>query len=222
MKGKLIVIEGSDGSGKKTQAEMLFERAKKEGYKVELLSFPQYDKFFGKEIKAYLNGEFGNLNQVHPKFASLLYALDRHSIKNEIIAKLNRGCNIITNRYMESNIGHQASKFSGEERDKFIEWLYQLEVKHLGLPESDLVLYLDLPAEFAQKAMEKEGRKKDIHESDFEYLLKVELTYLHTASKNPKWVIVPCVTGGRYEKRRFSIPELHEKIWEIAKEKISN
>lgn len=218
MKGKLIVIEGSDGSGKKTQAELLFERAKKEGYKVELLSFPQYDKFFGKEVKAYLNGEFGNLNQVPVKFASLLYALDRHSVKNELISKLNSGINIITNRYMESNIGHQASKFENEERKKFIDWLYDLEIRHLGLPESDLVVYLNLPIEYSQKAMEKEGREKDIHEADIEYLKKVNQTYLEFAKNNQRWIVLDCLE----DSMRIPINSLHEKIWEIIKGKMNN
>ncbi|MBI5148604.1 dTMP kinase [Candidatus Pacearchaeota archaeon] len=211
-RGKLIVIEGSDGSGKKTQTDLLVERAQKEGYKICTLSFPQYDKFFGKEVRAYLNGKYGKLNEVHPKLASMLYALDRLSVKDELIEKLNQGYSIVLNRYLESNIGHQASKFEGEEREKFIRWLYELEIKQLGLPESDMVLYLDLPLDFAQKAMDKAGREKDIHESDFDYLLKVENTYKEIARENQKWVIIPCIK----EEKRISVADLHEEVWKIV------
>lgn len=212
MKGKIFVIEGSDGSGKKTQTEMLMQRAAFNSYKVHTLSFPQYEQFFGKEVRAYLNGEFGDLHSVPPKLASLLYSLDRFSVKSELNVSLNAGYNIFLNRYLESNMGYQGAKFDGRDREEFINWLYELEVKKLGLPESDLVLYLNLPLEFSQKAMEKEGRKKDIHESNINYLKKVEETYLNLASRNKKWIVIDCLE----QERRLSISGLNQKIWNVV------
>lgn len=217
--GKLIVIEGGDGSGKKTQTELLVKRALSEGYKIETLSFPQYEKVYGKEIKAYLEEKYGSLNEVSPYFAAMLYAADRLQAKPQLLDWLKQGKNIILDRYMESNIGHQAGKFKGIERDEMIEWIYDLELNRMGLVMADFVVYLDLPVDFASQAMEKEaikdGKKRgDLHERDFAHLNNTRETYLYMAQNNKNWKIINCL----FENNdRIPIKELNDIIWEIIK-----
>ena len=155
----IITITGSDGSGKATQTKLLMERAKKEGYKAQTMSFPQYEKFWGRVIKAYLRGEFGTLDEIDPHDASMLYAMDRLEAKERLLKWLREGSNIILDRYLESNYAHQAGKYKGKERDRMLMWLYDLEIEKNEMPESDLVIYLDLPVEWTLKAIE--GRNKE-------------------------------------------------------------
>jgi len=224
-RGTIITITGSDGSGKATQTRLLVERARSEGYKVQTLSFPQYDKFWGKIIRAYLQGTFGCLEDISPYDASMLFALDRLSAREQILRWLAEGYNIIFDRYIESNYGHQASRFKGEEREKMLRWLYELEVKQNKMPESDLVLYLDLPVEWTLKAIEgrnktllKKGEEnKDIHESDAEYLLATQETYRMLISRNKNWISVPCLKKIDSEMVRYTEAELSEIIWKIVR-----
>jgi len=214
-KGKIITIEGSDGSGKKTQTKLLIDRAMKEGYRMATMSFPQYDKPTGQKVRDYLDGKFGDLKSVDIKFATKLYADDRLSVKDRIMLWLESGTNLIFDRWMESNMGHQAAKFSSaEERKTFVDWIRDLEVRQNGLPESDIVIYLDLPVEYNQKAMEKEGRVKDLHEANVEYLLKVEETYRWLAETNGnKWKVIDCLKDSESGKVRKTIEEINDEIW---------
>lgn len=213
MRGKLIVIEGSDGSGKKTQTRLLIERAKKEGYKVAILSFPRYDQFWGKLIRHYLDGGCGSLEEVDPKDASMLYAYDRLSASKQIREWLESGVNVILDRYMESNWGHQGGKLQGKGKEEMLRWLYDLEIKELKLPKSDFVIYLNLPVMWNQKAMEKEGRTKDLHEKNVPYLVNVEKTYLELANKYDNWIVIDCLK----DDKRLSIQEVLDTIWEEIK-----
>ncbi|HLC66288.1 MAG TPA: thymidylate kinase, partial [Candidatus Nanoarchaeia archaeon] len=128
VRGKLIVLEGIDGSGKTTQTKMLVARLKREGYAVETIDFPQYyTTFFGKMVAQYLRGEFGALDQVSPYLAAILYAGDRFERKEQLEQWLAEGKIVIANRYVSANMGHQASKIPRSKRAVFVQWLDQLE-----------------------------------------------------------------------------------------------
>jgi dTMP kinase len=226
-RGKIIVIEGSDGSGKKTQTKLLVEKALKTGYNLKTMSFPQYDKPTGQKIKEYLSGKFGGVeDSSNIKVVIKLYADDRLDAKPKILKWLNPGKwikpgkDLVFDRWIESNIGHQAAKVKAEDRIKLTEWIKLLEVDQNGLPEADLVIYLDLPVEFNQKAMEKEGRTKDIHESNVPYLLRVEDTYRWLASKNENWRAIDCLkkqADSKQDRIRKTVEEIHKEIWNIVK-----
>lgn len=220
MKGIIITIEGSDGSGKKTQAKLLIERAIREGYKVETLSFPDYNSFWGKIIALYLKGNFGKLEEIKPQDASMIYALDRYSAKEKILKWLSEGKNIIFDRYIESNYGHQGGKLKGKARDEIIKWIYDFEIVKLGLAPSDIVIYLDLPVEWSLKAMEGRSRdylkkeEKDIHETDRQHLLDTQETYRMLAKRNKNWVKVDCLG---INGKRISPEDLAGIIWKVVK-----
>ncbi len=210
MTGIIITIEGSDGSGKKTQTKNIVELAKSKGYLIETKSFPQDDKFWGKLVRYHLSGAVGDLDSIDPKDSSRLYAFDRLSAQEEIKQWLAEDKNIILDRYMESNFGHQGGKFKKlQERVDMIGWIYDLEVNQLKIKPSDYIVYLDLPVEWSQEAMKKEGRKKDIHESNVEYLVRVQDTYRMLCKSNEDWIKIDCL------KRSERIPEkeLTEVIW---------
>lgn len=210
MTGIIITIEGSDGSGKKTQTKNIVELAKSKDYLVETKSFPQYDKFWGKLIKYYLSGGAGNPEAIDPRDASELYARDRLAAQPEIKQWLDESKNIIFDRYMESNLGHQGGKFKTfKERMEMIGWIYNYEVNQLKIKPSDYVVYLDLPVEWSQKAMEKECREKDIHEKDLEYLLSVQETYRMLCENNENWIKIDCLR----ENERIQEKDLTEIIW---------
>ncbi|MBU2638256.1 MAG: hypothetical protein KJ955_04745 [Nanoarchaeota archaeon] len=214
MRGIIITITGSDGSGKATQTKLLVEKAIKENYKVKTLAFPQYDKFWGKVIKAYLKGEFGSLNEIDPKDASMLYALDRVEAKEQLLKWLREGNNIILDRYVESNYAHQAGKYKGEQRERMLQWLYDLEIEKNEIPESDMVLYLDLPVEWTLKAIDgrnKGEKKKDLHENDSQHLLDTQETYRMIAARNKRWKIIPCLKD---DNTRYTEEELAKIIWD--------
>ena len=146
-KGKLIVIDGTDGSGKATQVALLSKRLQKEGYKIKNVDFPEYYKnFFGKFIGECLSDEKFNFINTHPKIASVLYAADRFESKQEIEKWLEQGYVVITNRYVSANQIHQGGKIhSAKERKEFLSWLDQMEYSVFKIPKPDVVLYLSLP-----------------------------------------------------------------------------
>ncbi|MDI6738235.1 MAG: AAA family ATPase [Nanoarchaeota archaeon] len=214
----IITITGSDGSGKATQTKILAERAIKEGFKVKSISFPQYGKFWGKVIKAYLNGEFGTLEQVDPHDASMLFAMDRLEAKPQLLKWMREGNNIILDRYLESNYAHQAGKYKGKEREQMLLWLYDLEIEQNEIPESDMVIYLDLPVEWTLKAIEKRSRedasrKKDLHESNTQHLLGTQETYRMIAARDKRWRIIPCLKN---DNTRYSEEEVAERVWKAV------
>ncbi|MFH1065507.1 MAG: thymidylate kinase [Nanoarchaeota archaeon] len=214
----IITITGSDGSGKATQTKILVERAIKEQFKVKTMSFPQYGKFWGKVIKAYLKGEFGTLEQINPHDASMLYAMDRLEAKEQLLKWLREGNNIILDRYLESNYAHQAGKYKGKQREDMLLWLYDLEIEHNGIPESDLIIYLDLPVEWTLKAIEKRSsedssRKQDLHESSVRHLLDTQETYRMIAGRDKRWKIIQCLKD---DNTRYTEEEVAELVWKAV------
>ena len=189
-RGKIIVIEGSDGSGKNTQTLASLKLARENNYKVEMLSFPDYSSRFGKIIMDYKEGKYGDPVKINPYDISAIYALDRFEKVPHIEELINNKTNLIIDRYTESNLAHQGCKLNGDERKKFIDWNLTLENEVLGIPKSDLVLYLDVPPEHSEQLMIK--RNKDGHEKDIPYRLKVYSMYKEL-SKNKNWITVECV-----------------------------
>ena len=201
MKGKLISFEGIDGSGKGTQSTLLHEKLKKRGVDSVLFSFPCYEKtFFGKEIGAFLRGEFGGIDEVHPKLASILYAMDRFEMRDSILSSLENGKVVICDRYIDSNIAHQASKLSERERNEFIKWIEDLEYGFNKMPSPDLTFFLDVPIEVSKELVIKKQKRnytdssEDIHEKAHGYLQKVYEAYL-SIDYGERWEKIECCNG---------------------------
>ena len=193
-KGKLIVFEGIDGSGKGTQTKKLFNFLKDKGIKTELFEFPFYSEtFFGKEVGNYLNGEFGGLNEIHPKLSAMLYAGDRYEKKNELIEKLNQGYLVICDRYVPSNIAHQTAKYNDiKEKNGLKKWIEELEYNIYKLPKPDLIFFLNMNPDISDKLILNKAKrdytdkKKDLHENDNSYLKNVYHTFCEMVS-NENW-----------------------------------
>ncbi|GIW64941.1 MAG: hypothetical protein KatS3mg092_0874 [Patescibacteria group bacterium] len=222
-KGKLIVIDGGDGSGKTVQSQLLIDYLKKENKLVKYFDFPQYYKtFHGRTVAKFLQGEFGKIDEVSPYLASLAYALDRLSVKQEMDYFLKKGGLIICNRYATSSLAHQGAKFKDEKKKKeFLKWLYDLEYKIHKIPKEDIVIYLYVPWQIGMELTNKKGLrdylqgKKDIAESDINHRIASEKMYLELASINKNWVKIDCV-----ENNKLLPPEvIHKKIIEVLKQK---
>lgn len=215
--GKLIVIEGTDGSGKATQTRLLLERLKREGFKVATLSLPQYGAKSAGPTEEYLTGKYGKPDEVSPYAASLLFAADHFDAALRIREFLAEGFTVVMDRYVDSNAGHQGGKIKDEEsREEFLEWLYDLEYAILGIPKPDLVIVLHVPAQIAQglalKRGEKAGKKADAHEADLEHLLSAQAAYLYLVKQFPlDHKMVECFRGGLLHPEK-----IHDKVWEIV------
>lgn len=198
-KGKLIVIEGSDGAGKGTQLSLLIEHCKQNNIPHQSFDFPQYYKtFFGAFAGRFLKGEFGNINDIPPYVISIPYAADRWQAKEEINQALSEGKLVIVNRYATSNAAYQGAKLPESERQKFIDWSFDMEYNQFAIPKEDLVLYLHVPFSVSQTLIEQKAQreylgtdKKDIHEANVEFLKEVEKVYRELA-KTSHWVTIEC------------------------------
>jgi len=206
-KGKLIVVDGGDGSGKTTQAKMLVDYLKSKQIPVKYVDFPQYKRsFHGKTVGKFLKGEFGSINEVSPYLASLAYALDRASVKREMDEFLAQGGVIVANRYATSSMAHQAAKFTSEkERFDFLKWIYELEYKVHKIPKENLVIYLHVPYsvayELAKKRALQKGTKLDIAESNIDHQKKTEEMYRQLVHKFRHWKVVECAPNNKLLSR---------------------
>jgi dTMP kinase len=197
--GILVAIEGIDGSGKGTQAEILRGRLERIGKKARIVSFPQYKRsFFGREVGDFLNGKFGSLTEVHPKFASLLYALDRFEFRDRLNAMLGECDFVICDRYVSSNIAHQSAKLgSAKDVRNMQRWIEQVEYTILGMPKPRLTVLLDMPSEVSHSLILRKKRRRytakshDLHEADTSYLERVRRVY-RQISRNRLWIRIEC------------------------------
>lgn len=195
--GKLIAIEGIDGSGKRTQVELLKNALGARGQQTYVTGFPIYDSWFGKMVGEFLNGEFGPLEEVDPHFTALLYAGDRFEAKEQIVEALTAGKVVLADRYIGSNMAHQTARVPAEERADFIKWLEHLEYQIYGLPRESLVIYLRVPPAEAQKLVaEKTARTytvatHDIQEGNLRHLEDAAEMYDELA-KRANWISVQC------------------------------
>lgn len=212
--GKLIVIEGTDGSGKSTQFQRLTERLTQEKKVFQKLVFPQYAEPSSALIRMYLGGEFGRKpTDVNAYAASSFYAVDRYASYKKVWGEFyENGGLIVSDRYTTSNAVHQASKVTGQAQKDFLKWLYEFEYDQLGLPRPDLVIYLDVPTDFTEKMMRRReadtNTTADIHEQDIEYLSTCRRTG-RAAAEYYGWTVVECVREGRMR----SIEDIHEEIY---------
>ena len=200
MSGRLIVIEGLDGSGKATQAEILAQKLEQKGPLVKI-SFPRYDCDSSALIKMYLNGEIGDVNEVNAYATASFYAVDRYvSYKNHWEKDYTAGRTILADRYSTSNIIYQMAKLPRQQWGEYLEWNWDYEFNKLGLPAPDTVIYLDVPPEISQKLLHKryEGdkTKKDKHEKNLEYLISCRNAAFYAGEKLG-WHIINCVEDGK-------------------------
>lgn len=210
--GKLIVIEGTDGSGKTTQTEALLRRLKKEGIEAESMRFPQYEKnLFGKLIRESLDGMHGDFIRLDPKITSVLFACDRFETMPKLKAMLDEGKTVILDRYVTSNQIHQGGKIRDEgERKKFLEWLSAMEYDTLGLLKPDSVLYLDVPEEISKELIQKREGGMDAADSDFEYLKNSKEAGKYLLARENFWERIDCAPGGKL----LPIDDISSVIWE--------
>jgi dTMP kinase len=222
MRGIFIVLEGTDGSGKGTQAKILYERLEKAGLPVEKISFPQYGGKSAGLVEEYLNGKYGPPNKLNPYAASLFYALDRFDLSAKIREKIENGRIVLADRYVDSNAGHQGGKIKNEkERAEFIAWLYDIEYGILSVPQPDITIILRVPAEIGQKLIIRKekrdyiagGKKQDGHEADLGHLQAAENSYLWLVKNYPdKHILIECLNQGRL----LSPQEISQKIWKVV------
>ena len=215
--GKFVVIEGTDGSGKKTQTKLLESRLENEGFGTKVIDFPRYGEKSCYFVEKYLQGGFGGSNDVGPKKASLFYALDRLDHSKQIKDWLQEGKVVIGDRYTTSNMGHQTGKIEkDEDKDNFLEWVSELEYDICGNPVPDIVVLLVVSPEISFKmvgerkeAKDTIGTKRDIHELDFDHMKRAYDAYLYVAKKFG-WIIIDCAPTGEILSRE----EIHNLVWE--------
>jgi len=199
--GKLIVIEGLDGSGKSTQLELLPDSLLKNGVESKAVSFPDYDDPSSTLVKMYLAGDFGDKpGDVNAYAASLFYAVDRYaSYKRHWGEHYDNGGVILSGRYVTSNAVHQTAKLPREEWEPYLQWLYNLEYEKVCIPKPDLVIFLDMPPQVSQKMLTNryggDELKKDIHERDVAYLENCRKSALFAAEFSD-WKIIKCAENG--------------------------
>src|SRR5579864_9188799 len=196
-RGKFIVLEGIDGSGKRTQLDMLARSLSQRNVPLSQISFPRYEGFFGKLVARFLNGDFGPLDTVDPHFSALIYAGDRYEAKPGVESELAAGRTVLADRYIGSNLAHQGARVRREDRGEFIQWLKKLEYEIYSLPAEDLVVYLRVPVAEAHRLVGQKGAReytklrRDILESDIAHLEAAAAVYDELAQQ-PNWVKIDC------------------------------
>ncbi len=224
-RGKFIVLEGIDGSGKRTQLEALSLALARRGVSFSEISFPNYRGFFGKLVARYLNGEFGPLAAVDPHFSALLYAGDRLESKSLIETTLASGKMLLSDRYIGSNLAHQGARVPPEKREEFLAWLKQLEYGVYALPAEDLVVYLRVPVAQAHRLVgEKAARdythlRHDLHEADVAHLEAAAEVYEELARQS-HWLKIDCFDDVSGALRPPA--EIHEEVLDAVRSRISS
>ena len=238
----LVAIEGIDGSGKGTQAQMLLERARGMGFNAALLSFPRYQVTqSSKWIAEYLKGDFGELDEVPPLFAGMMFALDRFESKSQIMHSLNEHGLVIMDRYIASNLAYQGARVAYDKRTKFVNRLLKLEYEIYGLPKPELTLFLDMPVAFSEHLISERGTRTytkddrilwdvaeqfgkppgryDIHEENTEYLHAVHQMYYQLVRSNDMYPheVINCQNkDGRLRSRE----DIAREVWSAVEEKL--
>lgn len=214
-RGKLIVLEGIDGAGKRTQLQLLLRALVGRGIPCLEMSFPRYDGFFGSMAARYLNGEFGPLTAVDPHFSALLYAGDRLEAKTAMEEALGEGTLVLADRYIASNLAHQGARVAPEKRPEFLAWLRKLEYEVYGLPAEDLVIYLRLKPSEGQVRVGRKGvrgytfLRQDLHEADLSHMEAAAQMY-DTLAQQSNWATVAC--GHLAEGQPDSPEQIHDKV----------
>lgn len=219
MKGKLIIIEAGDGSGKATQTKLLYDRLNAMGKSVMKIEYPDYESEACAPVKMYLRGEFGgHADDVNAYAASLFFAVDRYaSYRKKWKKAYEEGTIILADRYTTSNMVHQAVKIRDEgEREDFLQWLWDTEFTKMGLPVPDKVIFLNMPPELSGRLIDSRAEKtktaKDIHEKDAAYLMRCHDVYEKMAHKYG-WEIINCAE----DRKLRSIEDIHEDVFAAIK-----
>lgn len=221
--GRMIVIEGLDGSGKATQAELAKKWLEEKGYGVYSLDLPYYNDPSSTLVKMYLGGEFGDKpSDVNAYAASTFYAVDRYaSFKKHWQKEYESDKITVANRYTTSNASHQMTKLDKSEWDNYLSWLFEFEYGKMGIPEPDCVIYLDMPVDISQKLLMKrykgDAQKKDVHEKDVEYLASCHEAALY-AAKKLGWEIITCGEKGE----PFSVEDISARVCSTVERKLLN
>lgn len=227
-KGKFIVIDGTDGSGKATQVKELVKNLRKNKIKVKTIDFPRYyNNFFGKFIGECLVGENGDFLKLNPKIASVLYAADRFESSAQIKKWLDSGFNVIADRYVSSNQIHQGGKITdNKKRKEFLAWLEEMEFRIFKLPRPNVIIYLDVPVKITQELLAKEGSqekkkyqngKKDLVENDLQYLEKSRKSAIQMLKDNNNWITTDCTQKGALRTIEEISQEIFQKVSMIIK-----
>ncbi len=223
MPGKLIVIDGTDGSGKGTQTDLLISKLRSEGFDVEKADFPRYGNKSATLVEEYLNGNFGSADEVGPHRASIFYACDRYAASLEMKKWLDEGKIVVSNRYTSANMGHQTGKIKDlTERDEFLDWIQNLEFNIFQIPRPDINILLYMPPEIGQKLVDQKGArdyvggdKRDIHEADLDHLKNAADAFAYVANKYD-WININCAPDGNL----LSIETIHDLLWDKIKAEI--
>lgn len=220
MAGKLIVIDGADGSGKATQTKLLVEHLRSEGKQVETLDFPQYTQnHFGQLLRESLDGKRGDFLKLDPRLASSIYAADRFESAPKIRAWLEAGATVVLDRYVSSNMLHQASKLTDQaDRIEFLHWLDTIEHTVFGIPRPDLILFLDIPYDVRRTLMDADGNRiaLDVVERDEEYNRAAETQATELLADLNNWQKVTCTNESSLRTKE----EIHQEVYDCVKELI--
>lgn len=222
--GYFIAVEGTDGSGKGTQTELLVNRLKQEGREVEIISFPRYGQPSCALVEYYLNGKLGGLEDISPRRGSIFFAIDRYVASFKIRSWILENKIVICNRYVGSNMGHQGGKMKDtDERQKYFDWNYDLEYNIFGIPKPDINIVLHVTPEISQSLVDKKtsreylnGKKRDIHEDDIEHLRNAETSYLQMAKSFSEFRLIECVENGQL----LPIETIQGKIYALVKQEL--
>lgn len=222
--GKLVVIDGGDGSGKATQASLLSNYLTQHAMKHRTYDFPRYyTSFHGSIVGRMLKGEFGEFDSISPYLSSLAYALDRASVREEMSDFLKRGGFIISNRYATSSMAHQSAKFKKTaEQETFLEWIYDLEYKKHKIPKEDVVIYLYVPWKFGLELDQKKSKRNylgdtqlDLAESNIQHRIASEKMYLSLCKAHTHWIKINCVENNTLRSRE----DIHTELLSILHRK---
>lgn len=226
-KSKVIVIEGTDGSGKATQTKKLCERARTDGYLVDTRDFPNYKNFYGKMIAKFLSDPVYDWVHVHPMIASTFYALNRHKDKEEIKSLIRHNDIIIFDRYVSANQIHQGGKIKDVgKRKEFLKELELLEYEELGIPKPQIIFFLDLPVAFSEQLLKKRdqessreylGGKTDVHETNEEFKKNSYETALWLSETQPGWIRINCVKDDAIRSEDDIHEEIYQKMMDFLK-----
>jgi dTMP kinase len=222
MKGRLIAIEGTDGSGKGTQSALLVERLRREGHSAELIAFPRYGKPSAYFVEKYLRGEYPP-DMTDAFQSAMFYALDRYEAALEISKHLEAGVVMVADRYTASSMAHLGGKITDrKKRHEFYRWLRQLEHGRLGIPKPDRGVLLYMPAEMAQQQVDKKAPRlylgdltRDIHEDDLMHQKQAENAYREVVMQDAKlYRLVSCINDGQLRSKEA----ISEEVWEVVQD----
>ena len=227
-RGKLIVIDGTDASGKATQVKLLVQSLRNEGRKVKIIDFPDYySNFFGAFIGHCLSEQYYNFVKVHPKIASVLYAADRFESSDKIKKWLAEGNIVVANRYVSANQIHQGGKIKNtQKREAFLSWLSEMEYSVFKIPRPDAVFYLSVPIPIVLKLIKERNKgnkrkylknKKDAHEKDVKFLENSRQSALWLAKTQKGWIKIECEKNGQMDSRENIHQKIYDKVKKIIK-----